>query len=456
MKKKIPFIILIIVLLSVFGFIYVFNYNTEFVTDDFIYQYVFENRFPTTSSRLISNPLEIFESMANHWRLWGGRVTVHFLLQFAFMLGRTFFDIFNSIMFVVLGIMIYLHIVNDKKIKIPLLITIYAVIFLFVPQPGSTILWKSGSANYLWSSVLMLIMTLIFKKHFDNEDSIKDTSLNAILLFLYGLFIGCANENSGCALIVAIILFIIAYKIKYKNIPKWCYYALTGTVASYIFLLLSPGNYIRTQEMYPGVKYGLTNLVDYTLKITRLTNEYIGVILFIAIISFVFIISKKKNLKEYVSNYGIQTIFFCYSLISIYSLVLSPAYPERCWMFAFVYLIVIIGLNLNYLENTTKYSMAIKKLYVVLMVTLSFKAIGNYNEAYYDLVDTKACIDDHKEQIREQLNKGKTNVSVHSFPESVGKYNAFTYNGYLTFNPESWTNRWIAEYYGASSIVADD
>ena len=28
--------------------------------------------------------------------------------------------------------------------------------------------------------------------------------------------------------------------------------------------------------------------------------------------------------------------------------------------------------------------------------------------------------------------------------------------GYLTYNPDSWTNRWIAKYYGASSIVADD
>ena len=455
MKKKAPFIIMIAILLSVFGFIYVFNHNTEFVTDDFIYQYVFENRFPTSSSRLLSNPLELFQSMANHWRLWGGRVTVHFLLQFAFLLGRTFFDIFNSIMFVVLGLLIYLHIVNDKKIKIPLLITIYAVIFLFVPQPGSTILWKSGSANYLWSSVLMLIMTLIFKKHFDNEASIKDNPRNSILLLLYGLFIGCANENSGCALIVSIILFIVTYKIKFKNVPKWCYFALTGTVASYIFLLLSPGNYIRTQEMYPGVKYGLTNLIEYTLKITRLTNEYIGIILFIAIATFAFIINKKKSIKEYVSNYALQSIFFSYVFISIYSLVLSPAYPERCWMFAFIYLVVIIGLNLNHLENT-KYSMAINKLYIVLMITLSLKAIGTYNEAYYDLIDTKACIDDHKEQIKEQLKKGKVDVSVHSFPESVGKYNAFTYNGYLTYNPDSWTNRWIAEYYGAASIVADD
>ena len=90
------------------------------------------------------------------------------------------------------------------------------------------------------------------------------------------------------------------------------------------------------------------------------------------------------------------------------------------------------------------------------MIILSFYTIANYNEAYYDIVDTKACIEDHKLQIKEQLKKGELDVRVHSFPESVGKYNAFTFNGYLTYNTDSWTNRWIAKYYGAKSIIAED
>ena len=124
MKKKLPYIILGLILLIIFCFIFVLNHNTEFVTDDYIYQFVFENRFPTPTTRLLSNPLDIFVSMANHWRLWGGRVTVHFLLQFAFLLGRNFFDVFNSIMYLVLGILMYLHINNKGKLNIPLLIII--------------------------------------------------------------------------------------------------------------------------------------------------------------------------------------------------------------------------------------------------------------------------------------------------------------------------------------------
>ena len=60
-------------------------------------------------------------------------------------------------------------------------------------------------------------------------------------------------------------------------------------------------------------------------------------------------------------------IFLCFSFISVYSLVLSPAYPERCWMFAFVYLVIIIGISLSKIEEG-KYSALIKKLYIFLMI----------------------------------------------------------------------------------------
>ena len=98
MKRKYKILILILVLLSVFGFMFVLNYNTSMVSDDYIYQFVFENRMPTSETRRLTNVFQLFPSMANHWRLWGGRVTVHFLLQFCFLMGKGFFNVFNSIM----------------------------------------------------------------------------------------------------------------------------------------------------------------------------------------------------------------------------------------------------------------------------------------------------------------------------------------------------------------------
>ena len=455
MKNKYNFSLLVLVLLIVFLLMYLLNINTEFVTDDYIYQFVFENRMPSSSTRWLSNPLDLFVSMANHWRLWGGRVTVHFLLQFAFLLGRNFFDIFNSLMFVILGLLIYFHINNTKKIKIPLLVVIYAVIFLLVPQPGATIIWKSGSANYLWSSVFILGLTLILKKAYENEFFFKDSIKNRLIIFIYGLFIGCANENTGCALIVSVVLFTIFYRIKYKKIPQWCLCLLSSLSISYIFLLVAPGNYIRGEEMYPNISYDFFSLIEYTLKITKLTDKYIGIILYTSVISFILSFTKKKNISEFIKEYGMQLIFFSFAFISVYSLVLSPAYPERCWIFAFIFLLINIGMNINYFENG-KYSILVKKFSIILMIILSFKSISNFSDAYKDIKDTRYCINDHVNQINKQLNKGIKDVSVKNYPSANNKYNAFNYNGYLTYDSSSWTNSWIAKYYGVSSIILDE
>ena len=452
MNKKTKKIIFIMIITSVFGLMYILNSKTMLVSDDFPYHFVF-SREPSADTKFITNPIEIFGSMATHWRIWGGRVSVHYLLQFAFMFGTNFFNIVNSAMFVLLGILIYKHINNTKEIKLSYLITIYATIFLFVPQPASTIMWKSGSANYLWSSVLILCMTLIFKKHYDNLDSIKDNYLNMILLFPLGLIVGCSNENTGCALILVEILFIIAYKIKYKHIPKWSKTALTATIIGYLFLVSSPGNYKRSEIMYPNVSYSIEDIFNYILKITRLSYKYLKEILIITIISIVLTYKEKYNIKEAIHNHALQIIFLVLALVSIYSLIISPAYPERCWMFAFIYLLIVIGISINQIKLKKEY---INKTIIILMFILSLGAISEYSNAYYYIGETYEEVSKQIYEINRQKNKGIKDIVVHGIAQPEGKYNAFKDNGYLNADPENWVNIWIAQYYKVDTIKAID
>ena len=452
MNSKRKIIILVVILFSVFCFMYILNSKTMLVSDDFPYHFVF-SREPNENTKFITNPIEIFGSMGTHWLTWGGRVSVHYLLQLSFMFGVDFFNIMNSIMFILLGFLIYKHINNSSEIKLSWLVTIYAAIFVFVPQPASTIMWKSGSVNYLWSSVLILCMTLIFKKHLDNENKIKDNYLNMCLLFLFGLVVGCSNENTGCALILAEILFIIAYKVNYKKIPKWAISALAGTILGYIFLVSSPGNFKRSELMYPYISYGIENLFDYVLKITRLTYTYLKEILITLVITSVFLFKEKDDIKSFIKNNCIQIIFFILAFISIYSLVISPAYPERCWMFAFVYLTVVIGINITKIKLKNNY---INKIVIILMIILSISSISQYSEAYYYIGETYDEINNQIKEIKKQKASGITDIRVHGIAQPEGKYNAFESNGYLNADPDNWINVWIAEYYGVDSIRAID
>ena len=447
-RKKLIFLMIII---SVFGFMYILNSKTMLVSDDFPYHFIFE-REPSENTKLITNPLEIFGSMATHWQIWGGRVSVHALLQFVFMIGNDFFNIVNSLMFVLLGLLIYKHINNTKEIKLSWLVTIYATIFLFVPQPASTIMWKSGSANYLWSSVLILSMTLILKNYYENGKR-KDNILNMILLFLFGLIIGCTNENTGCALIIVEILFLISYKIKYKHIPKWGITTLIGTIIGYTFLVSSPGNFKRTDIMYPHISYSIENLFDYTLKITRLSYTYLKELIIALVITSIFLYKDKDNIKDIIKNHCIQLIFFILAFISIYSLVISPAYPERCWMFSFVYLTIVIGINLTKIKLKNNY---INKIVIVLMIIISLGSISEYSKAYYYIGETHDEVNKQIKEIEKQKAAGKKNIRVHGIAQPEGRYNAFESNGYLNADPDNWVNVWIAEYYGVDTIKAID
>lgn len=455
MKERIKIYSFLLIIVIIYTLIYFLNTNTQLALDDFTYHYIYESRMPTAASRLVTNPLDIFVSMANHWRLWGGRVTVHFLLQFAFLLGQYFFNIFNSVMFMLLGALIYFHVRGEKKFNIPLLVTIYAVIFLFVPKPGTTILWKSGSANYLWSSVFLLVMTLIYKKHYDDEKKIKDNEKTWILIFLYGLFIGCMNENTGCALLVSIILFNILYKIKYHKIPKWSHFAFIGVLLSYIFLLVSPGNFIRQDIMYSSSYYTYLPIYEKAIDLTRVTEKTIGPILLISILSSIIVFSKKKNIKEYIKEYGLQTIFYIFSFISIYSLVLSPVYYERCWMFAFIFLLIVIGLNINTLYNS-KYSFQIKKVMVFLMIALSFRTFKVYDKAIDDLTSTRLTVENDVEYLKSQKEKGIKDIVITTIPQSKSKYNIINKDEFLFEDKDDWLNQWIAKYYGVDSIIGYD
>ena len=89
------------------------------------------------------------------------------------------------------------------------------------------------------------------------------------------------------------------------------------------------------------------------------------------------------------------------------------------------------------------------------MLVLSFIAISKYNEAFYEIIDTKVCIEDYERQIKREKAEKNYDIVFKTAPEAYGKYNAFTYNQFLSDDPEAWTNIWIAKYYGLKTILSE-
>lgn len=443
-NKKILFYLVII---CAFVLIYIFNSKTFLAIDDFVYPFKF-SRMPNSNTKLISNPLEIFSSMATHYKTWGGRVLSHFLLQLVFFIGIPFFNIFNSFMFVLLGIIMYKFINIKDKYNIIILFFIYFMLYSLIPSPATTIMWKSGSANYLWITVLVLGICYIYKKYYDNDNYIKCNILNNILLFIYGLLCGCSNENVGCAVIVLEILYIIGYKKKYNKVPIWAILGLVGTIIGYLFLVLAPGNYIRLDSRYHYVKIG--SIPNRIIDLTIFTLSHIGELIILVITSFIFLIIKYKK-HSIIKDYFHQFVFIITSIVSIYSLVISPMYPIRCLFFPFICLLIVFIYNISYINfDNIKIKRSMYVLICILIVILGI----DYIKQYKYICESNKVISNEINYIRLQKSKGINDIVIDKMYKGRGRYNIYSELEFVCLEDNVWVNSWVSKYYGINSIYA--
>lgn len=447
MKSKFKIISFYLLIICVFILIYIFNSKTVMVIDDYVYPFKF-SRMPNSNTKLISNPIEIFGSMATHWKIWGGRVLSHFLLQLAFFIGLPFLNIFNSLMFVLLGLIIYKFVNIKDKYNTIILFIIYFMLYSLIPSPATTIMWKSGSANYLWITVLVLGISYIYKKYYDNNNYIKCNIKNDILLFIYGLLCGCSNENVGCALIVLEILYIIGYKKKYNKIPLWAILGLIGTIIGYIFLLISPGNYIRVDSRYHYVDFNY--IPNRIWDLTIFTLSHIGEIVVLVILSSIFFLKKNKNILK---NYYHQIVFIITSIISIYSLTVSPIYPVRCLFFSFICLLIVFIYNISNIDfNCKRLRLCSYVVTFILLVMFSKDYIKQYNY----INKSNKVISSQINYINYQKSIGNYDIVIDSTYMDKGRYNIFSELEFVCIKENIWVNSWVAKYYGINSIYALD
>lgn len=99
-----------LIMIAAFVILLIINLHVDYTSDDFRYRFIYDtpgNPLPTTKK--ISSFWDVIISMINHWKLCNGRVVAHGLLQMVMPFGKLFFRIFNSLVYVSLGFLIYKH-----------------------------------------------------------------------------------------------------------------------------------------------------------------------------------------------------------------------------------------------------------------------------------------------------------------------------------------------------------
>lgn len=197
----------LVVLFVIFFSFLVLNIFTPFNGDDYLYAF---NYFDWSR---IENIKDVFESQCTHYQEVNGRFVPHIFEQiFSGITGKWLFNVLNALIQTILVLLVVKRIClrdlfyRDKYVIITGF-SFLACLFLFF-YPGQSMLWMAGGLNYLWPTVLALVLLILFEK--------GNNPIRSLPIFLLSLLSGWFQEGISIPFIATLWVLFVFYK-RHRN-----------------------------------------------------------------------------------------------------------------------------------------------------------------------------------------------------------------------------------------------
>lgn len=375
-----------LIVLVCFSILLFLNVLTPLISDDITYLYIYGE---TTR---ISSVSDVIQSQVNHYYMWGGRSVVHFIAQILLLLPSYMADILNAAMYMLYIYLIYWHVKGKGANSISLFILINLAVWFLQPVYGDTILWITGSANYLWGTAFILLFLLPYRLYEGTDISLFKNVLATAGILLWGLIAGWTNENTAGAMILMVILFFFYYRSRGWKIPLWAVSGLVGSIVGFAVMILAPGNFERAGEASSLSLYILAyRLFNYTFTFFYYAGPAIlaGGIMFVLYHHFA---KKKEDVK---GTMKLASIYYIASVAAVYAMLLSPTFPRRALFGVVTYLILGMGMLYYNLDSKTSFIKQMRLVVVsVGLICFGFTLYLATKEinAYRSIVDERTHI----------------------------------------------------------------
>lgn len=330
------------VLLFVFCSIFLLNILTPLIADDYAYQLIFGTK------DYVHNIRDIVTSQINHYDAWGGRSIVHFIAQTLLLLPPLVADFLNTTVFILFTFLVYLHIKGRGNNSLSLFVLINLAVWFFVPMFGDTVLWMTGSANYLWGTSIVLLFLLPYRLYEGHKMNNEKTLLISPLFLLAGIVTGWTNENTVAGLIVMILLFFLYYRSQKWIISVPHLIGLIGVLIGYALMIMAPGNFKRGGDV---LEVGVVTIISRLFSYTQTLFLDYGYLILIFVI-LVILVNKEQRKNVYLSF-----IYLIGGFAAIYAMIFSPQFPPRAWFGIVTFMIIAVGLvlySLDYKKSSFK------------------------------------------------------------------------------------------------------
>lgn len=437
----------ITLLLVVFAITVVINTKTPMIGEDYALSLTYQEK---VSSSIFDKFGLIYDKVSYQFSNWNSRIGEQLAILF---LGfdKTFFNVINSLVFVCLAVLNIQFSLGDLKHISTVKLTAYIsftlmIYYVFLPALGESVFWLTGSTNYLWGLVLLLIFIVPFFRLF--EFPTKTENGLPIYYVLIGFLSGMTNENTVPVSITLCLLAI--FRLKHTKIPvHYSYYlGVFFHLIGYLVLFFSPSTKIR-REYYNQV-FGVTNhsildYLDHLNNILKYFYQYYKVyLLFTTAVLTVLIIIIFRSREEKVlisrNKFISLGILVVLSLGSVIDMIVVPYYEVRSSLFVFFAItsLLIYVINCFYLMKKPLFYFTFIIMSLVWLFTINTMRT-NYNTFIFEFNNREAIL---------LSNLGlKKSVVVSKFPIIEDRRLLNTREDYLIFN--NWS---YSEYYGLEKI----
>lgn len=422
--------------------------------DDYSYSHSFLTR------ELITSIQQILPSQIAHYHNVNGRFVTHILAQLFLMMGETAFDIVNTIAFLGLLFLMYFHASGTfRNFSISRFSIIAMLLFLETPNFGQSFLWTTGAANYQYGVLIILCVMIPYRLQADGKavfSSLFSRIFATVIFFFLGIIAGWTNENTSVATIAMLIAYMILFRVRSIKIRTWNITCCIGAIIGCTLMLIAPGTAKRLD--YVGGSGGIIMWCkNFIIHSTWLVVYAQWILLILLTLICIYVYQKrhlladltpKKCLKVF-DGWGICLIYLLGFLGSVYSMIVSPSFPDRAWSGPII-LILISVCNFSYLPDLSDIPAKIGKAIVIISLLLSF--LGTYVHAFLELRYINNAFQERISIIEMSLENGDRDVKIPSI------FGANTYCGYsiwgdLSPSSNEWPNVVIARYYGVDQII---
>ncbi|MDR1809335.1 MAG: DUF6056 family protein [Prevotella sp.] len=393
-------LLLLLLAMAFFGvIIFALNVKTPFQWDDFRLTQI----WPNEDGLKVKCFHDILDSQYNHYYTWGGRTLVHIIAQFLIFIRPMQADVLNTLVYLLYISLIYYHVKGKSKHDLLLFAGVNFLVFFFQPVFGETILWLTGSANYLWGTSFILLFMLPYRLY--NGQRQKNKLPKAAGMLLLGIMAGWTNENTAAAMLLMTAAFIWFYYSQKWKIPAWAATGLLGAVAGYLLMILAPGNFFRAELRTDGMTMDLFHLSYRFLTNTELFFQYLGILNLLGFILYLLYRRYTERDASYFRKRFLFVVYFTGAIASVYVMLFSPFFPPRAWFGAVTFNIIAFGLTVKSLNYSLSFLRQIRiGMFLFGAILFAFTCY----EAFRDVAYINSVWNERYAQVQKQLDTGET------------------------------------------------